>query len=355
VKHANRLKALRAQFEPERIDCLLVSLLPNIFYLTGFTGSAGILLVTERNVTLFTDGRYAEQAAEEVQGTKVAVPRGGAQRAALARAARCRRIGFEASAGYRFFRRLADTAGARRVRAVENAVERLRMVKDEQEIERIRRSVALNSLVFEETLPLLRPDMTEREVAAELEYRMRRRGADQPAFETVVASGPRSAMPHARASGRKLGKNGLLVLDHGAILAAYASDMTRTVCLGASSGRERALYQVVREAQQRAIEAVRAGVSCSSVDAAARKHIARRGYARQFPHSTGHGLGLEVHEAPRIAASEKSILPAGAVITIEPGVYVPGFGGVRIEDVVVVRERGAQVLTSTPKAFVKIG
>jgi Xaa-Pro aminopeptidase len=131
--------------------------------------------------------------------------------------------------------------------------------------------------------------------------------------------------------------------------------MTRTVCLGASSGRERALYQVVLEAQQRAIEAVRAGVSCSSVDAAARKDIARRGYARQFPHSTGHGLGLEVHEAPRIAASEKSILPAGAVITIEPGVYVPGFGGVRIEDVVVVRERGAQVLTSTPKAFVKIG
>lgn len=355
MEFEQRQNALRQSLEKERVDCLVVTSRPNILYLTGFTGSAGILLVTAGSSTLFTDGRYTEQAAKEVRGAEVVIPKRGAQRAALARAARAKRIGFEASAGYRFFRQLSDAVGSRRLRAVDGAVERLRVVKEEEEIERIRQSVQLNSRALEETIPLLRPDMTEVEVAAEIEYRMRRCGAEQPAFETIAAAGPRSAMPHARATAAPLGKKGFLVLDHGAILAAYASDMTRTLCLGHAGRRQRAIYGVVLEAQQRAVEAVRAGVSCSQVDAAARQHIARRGYARQFPHSTGHGLGLEVHEAPRIAASEKSVLPAGAIITIEPGVYLPGFGGVRIEDVVVVREKGAEVLTPTPKAFVEIG
>jgi len=336
------------------VDCLLLTSLPNIFYLTGFTGTAGVLLVTEKSSTLYTDGRYGQQAAEEVQQARVAVARGEAASAAVGRARRYRRLGFEASASYAFFRLLADKAGGRRLEPLRQVVERLRMIKDQEEVERIRRAVELNARVFRDVLPLLRPGVSERDVAAELEYRMRRYGAEKAAFDSIVAAGPRSAMPHARAGARPAGRNEFLLLDHGAILAHYASDMTRTVYLGAADRRARQLYGVVREAQQRAVAAVRAGCSCAEVDRAARDCVSQRGYASQFPHSTGHGLGIEVHEIPRIAAREKTSLGAGAVITIEPGVYVPGFGGVRIEDVVVVREGGAEVLTPTPRELLEL-
>jgi len=356
VNHAARLEALRHVLARERVDCLLVGARANIFYLTGFTGSAGLLLVDESRAVLFTDGRYAVQAPEEAgAAARVVICKGGIEKAALARAKGYRRVGFEASAGYRFYQAAADGVGARRLRARDGLVEQLRLVKDEQEIARIRDSVLLNSRIFEETVPSIRPEVAEQEIAAELEYRMRRAGAERPAFETIVAAGPRSAMPHARAGPRPVGKNALLVLDHGAILAGYASDMTRTVFTGKAGERARSLYEVVLEAQQRAIASVRAGVRCSRVDYAARAYIRERGYGAYFPHSTGHGLGVEVHEAPRVAARQKMPLPAGAVITIEPGVYVPGFGGVRIEDVVVVREQGAQVLTPTPKRLLELG
>ena len=354
MNHPARLSALRSRLAEVQVDCLLVSERANLFYLSGFTGSAGLLLVDERGSTLYTDGRYALQAEQEVRGSRVVIVR-SATKAVLARARRYRRVGFEASADYRLFRVLAEGLGIERVQSCENAVEQLRLIKDEHELEQIRRAVALNSRVFQETVAWLRPGMTEQEVAAELEYRMRRYGAQQPAFETIVAGGPRSALPHARASLRPLGKKEFLVLDHGAILGNYSSDMTRTVYLGDADRRARALYGVVKEAQERAIRAVHSGVSCSAVDRAARRHIARCGYGDRFPHSTGHGLGIQVHEMPRIAAREKARLPAGAVITIEPGVYVPGLGGVRIEDVVVVRNKGAEILTPTPKGLLEVG
>ena len=349
-----RLSALRSRLARAQLDCLLVSQQANIFYLTGFTGSSGLLLVDERSSTLYTDGRYALQADQEVRGSQVVIVSSGTTKAALSRARRHRRVGFEASADYRLYRLLAEGVGIERLRYCENAVEQLRLIKDEQELEQIRRSVALNSRVFQETVALLRPGLTEQEVAAELEYRMRRCGAQQAAFETIVAGGPRSAWPHARPSSRPLGKKEFLLLDHGAILANYASDMTRTVYLGTANRRAQALYRVVKEAQERAIAAVRTGASCSAVDRAARQYIAGCGYGEHFPHSTGHGLGIQVHEMPGIAAREKTRLPAGAVITIEPGVYVPGYGGVRIEDVVVVRNQGAEVLTPTPKELLQI-
>ena len=354
VNQPARLSALRSRLARSQLDCLLVSQQANVFYLTGFTGSAGLLLVDERSSTLYTDGRYALQAEQEVRGSRVVVVSSGTTKAALTRARRWRRVGFEASADYRLFRLLAERVGIERLRHCENAVEQLRLIKDEQELEQIRRSVALNSLVFQETVALLRPGLAEQEVAAELEYRMRRYGAQRPAFETIVAGGPRSAWPHARASLRPLGKKEFLLLDHGAILANYASDMTRTVHLGTASRRAKALYRVVKEAQERAIGAVRAGASCAAVDRAARRHIARCGYGAHFPHSTGHGVGIQVHEMPGIAAREKTRLPAGAVITIEPGVYIPGYSGVRIEDIVVVRNQGAEVLTTTPKELLQI-
>jgi Xaa-Pro aminopeptidase len=354
MNHPARLDALRSRLAAERVECLLVTWLPNIFYLSGFTGSAGVLLVDERRSILFTDGRYTVQAAEEARGSQVVIPRSGALKAAAGRLSRYRRAGFEASADYRTWRRLCEQAGAGRLRPLENVVEQLRLVKDDDELERIRRSVALNSRAFQQTVKRIRPGVREMEVAAELEYRMRLLGAERPAFETVVVGGPRSAMPHARASARPLGENEVVVLDHGAILSNYASDMTRTVHLGAAGRRARALYHVVLEAQQRAVAAVRPGVACSAVDRAARQYITGRGLGRYFTHSTGHGLGIEVHEIPRVARRDKTRLPAGAVITIEPGIYVPGIGGFRIEDVVVVRERGAEVLTTTPKALLEL-
>ena len=338
------------------MDCLLVSALPNLFYLTGFTGSAGLLLVEERGATLYTDGRYTLQTAEEVKAARVVVPRGGVLPAVLRRLhrSRSRRIGFESGSGYPLFARLARELGWRRLRAVEDAVERMRLVKDEKEIAAIRCSVELTAQALAAVLPLVRPGARERDLAAELEYRMRCLGAEKPAFDTIVASGARTALPHARASGRLLGKNEFVLFDVGAILDGYSSDMTRTVHLGPAPKQARRLYSAVEEAQQQAREAVRAGVSCAEVDRAARGHLAARGFGRYFTHSTGHGLGIQVHESPRLAAREKTRLPAGAVVTIEPGAYLPGVGGVRIEDVVVVRARGAEVLTPTARELLEL-
>ncbi len=338
------------------MDCLLVGALPNIFYLTGFTGSAGLLLVEERGATLYTDGRYTLQAAEEVKAARVVVPRGGALPAVLRRLrrGRRRRVGFETGSGYPLVTRLARELGWRRLRAVEDAVERLRLVKDEEEIAAIRRSVELTARALADVLPLVRPGASERDLAAELEYRMRCLGAEKPAFDTIVASGPRTALPHARPTARLLGKNEFVLFDAGAILNGYSSDMTRTVCLGPAPKQARRLYRAVEEAQQQAREAVRAGVSCAEVDRAARGHLAARGFGPYFTHSTGHGLGIQVHENPRLAARAKTRLPPGAVVTIEPGAYLPGVGGVRIEDVVVVRARGAEVLTPTPRDLLEL-
>lgn len=352
----SRIDRLRALLPGERVDCLLVARASNLRYLTGFTGSAGFLLVEEREVTFFTDGRYALQAAGEVRGARVKVPKRGVLEAVLRRLKKksCRRIGFEAGVSYQQYRKMADELGARRLRPVADAVERLRLVKDEREIAAIRAAVELNSRVLAEVLPLIRVGMKEADMAAEIEFRMRRAGADKAAFETIVASGPHAAMPHARPTTRSFRKNEFIVLDQGAILAGYASDMTRTVHLGRPGRAGRELYATVLEAHQQAKAAVRAGVSCRVVDKAARAPIEARGWGQHFPHSTGHGLGLDVHEMPRIAAREKTILPAGAVVTIEPGVYLPGTGGVRIEDLVVVRENGAETLTPSPKELLVI-
>ncbi len=357
MDHAARLQRLRKILEAEKADCLLVGALANLRYLTGFSGSAGLLLVDEESATFYTDGRYTLAAAEEVKGARVVVPRRGPLEGALARLRRRRykRVGFEAGSGYSFYRRLASELGARRLRPVEGAVERLRRVKDEEEIGAIRASVELTARVLDEVLPMVRPGVAERDLAAELEYRMRRHGAEKPAFDTIVASGPRSALPHARPSARRLGKNELVLFDLGAILGGYSSDMTRTVCLGSAKGVSRRMYRTVQEAQEQACRAVRAGVSCAQVDRAARRHIALRGYGKFFPHTTGHGLGIQVHEEPKLSSRERSRLLPGNVVTVEPGIYVPGVGGVRIEDVVVVRENGAEVLTPAPRDFLALG
>ncbi|MBI4465061.1 MAG: aminopeptidase P family protein [Acidobacteria bacterium] len=350
--YRQRLSKLRTQMRQRKQDALLITSLPNVHYLTGFSGSAGMLLVGLHRACFFSDPRYDLQAQEEVQGSRVAIVRGDLLKAAAKQALRGHfsKLGFEGDTiAWQTYRKLRELLPSKRLAATSGLVESLRLEKDEEEIEQIRRAVELASRAFSDTLPVVRPGVRELDIAAELEYRMRLYGGEKPAFETIVASGSRTALPHARASTRQLRSNECILMDLGVILNGYASDMTRTVFLGKAPRKAAEMYRAVLEAQLAAEEAVRAGAECSTVDAAARKVLQQYGYARYFTHSTGHGLGREVHEIPRVAPKQRTPLPERAVITVEPGVYISGYGGVRIEDVVVVRKEGAEVLTRTPK------
>ncbi|MEX2261673.1 MAG: Xaa-Pro peptidase family protein [Bryobacteraceae bacterium] len=342
---------LGAEVAPNKLDALLVSSLPNIRYLTGFTGSNGMLLAMPDRAVFFTDPRYEIQAAREVD-CPVRVCKGPLIPKVVAALGRyhVRRLGFEKARlsfeAYEHLKRSLPLGVS--LHPLGPLVETHRMVKSEDEIERIRRSVLLNSRAFEEVLPCIRPGMREGEVAAELEYRMRLLGAEKPSFDTIVAAGARSALPHAQAGPERL-QAGLTLIDMGAMLGGYASDMTRVLHLGRASRKVRELYQAVLESQLAAVDAVRPGVSGHSVDRAARQVLKARGLDKAFVHSTGHGLGLEIHEPPRIGRKEKTTLEPGMTITIEPGAYLGGFGGVRIEDTVLVTTTGHEVLTPTPK------
>jgi Xaa-Pro aminopeptidase len=354
-----RQKKLQEQLATTRFDALLISHLPNIRYLCGFTGSAGLLLVQESGSFFFTDVRYDTQGRAEVKGAKVIIAR-KALLSALAEWVAERRkrskkwiIGIEAehlSAAEK--KRLANLLPKGvGLRDASSFVERARMVKDEDELRLIRVAVQLGARLFDRALKVLKPGVKESQVAAEMEYAARQAGAEEMSFPTIIASGARSALPHGRATEQVIAPGGFVVCDFGVILAGYCSDQTRTVWVGTPNEPARQAYDAVKEAQLAAIAAVRPGVSVGEVDTAARKVLQRAGLSRYFTHSTGHGVGLEIHEAPRVAAGQKELLRPGMVITIEPGVYFPGKWGVRIEDMVAVHESGCEVLTPTSKDF----
>ncbi|MGA2346285.1 MAG: Xaa-Pro peptidase family protein [Candidatus Sulfotelmatobacter sp.] len=355
-----RQKKLREHLATIRLDALLISHLPNIRYLCGFTGSAGLLLVEEAGSVFFTDVRYDTQAHDEVKGAKVVIARKAVVTAlgewlTRRKRGRGRTIGIEAE---HFTlaekKRLAEVLPSGvRVKATTSVVERDRMVKDGDELDRIRAAVALGAKLFDRALEVLRPGVKETDVAGEMEFAARRGGAEEMSFPTIIASGARSALPHGRASDQAIA-GGFVVCDFGVILSGYCSDQTRTVWVGTVSEDARRAYQAVKEAQEAAIDAVRPGVAVGEVDAAARKVLRKAGLGRYFTHSTGHGVGLEIHEAPRVANGQKEILQPGMVITIEPGVYFPGKWGVRIEDMVAVTAGGCEVLTPTSKDFLAV-
>src|SRR6202047_519791 len=357
---AGRLSRLRSALGENDLDSLLVTHLPNIHYLCGFTGSAAVLLVADRGAILFTDGRYRTQAKEEVNGARIVIAHKSPLVAAAEWLAAARRTstpgGIEPesiTAGMRD--RLASVLkGRARLRSAPPLVERARMVKDAAEILRSRRAVELGAGLFRIACKKIRPGVTEVEAAAAMEYEARRAGAEGMSFPTILASGARSAIVHGRASGARIPRRGFVVCDFGVILAGYCSDRTRTVHVGRPSAEARRLYETVLEAQQAAIAEVRAGATAADVDGAARRVLRKRKLAQYFTHSTGHGLGLEIHEAPRLAEGQTQKLEPGMVITIEPGAYVPGKWGVRIEDVVVVTPSGCEVLTPTDKELVII-
>jgi len=364
MDYAGRLRRLRSELEENDLDALLVTHLPNVRYLCGFTGSAAALIVTaDAGRILFTDGRYRIQAKEEVgAGDARIVARKSPLAAATEWLADRRKrsapliVGIEPESmivGARD-RLASELKGNARLRSAPPLIERARMVKDAAEMESIRRAVELGAGLFRTACRKIRPGVSEVEVAAAMEYEARCAGAESMSFPTILASGRRSAIVHGRASEARIPRRGFVVCDFGVILAGYCSDRTRTVHVGRPTAEARRLYEAVRDAQRAAIAAAAPGVSVAEVDGAARRVLREAGWGRYFIHSTGHGLGLEIHEAPRVAAGQAQKLEPGMVITIEPGAYVPGKWGVRIEDVVVVTSSGCEVLAPTDKELVVI-
>src|SRR6202789_990718 len=379
---ARRKRAMQAALRAGA-EALLVTHAPDVRYLSGFTGSSGAVALVGGRAALFTDGRYTTQAKAEAEGLRVVIDKRapGVQAVEWLAAAGVKKCAFDAgqtTVAALDAMRKALPGGVRRsfLVATDGLVARIRQVKDEDEIERMRRAAALGCGLFDAVLQYVVAGTTETQVAAQLEFMARLAGGEAMSFETIVARGGRSALPHGRATGATLPLQGFVTLDFGVLLEGYCSDMTRTVHLGKANEREWDVYHSVLEAQQAAVAVVEAGVSCGEVDEAARSVLRAAGLEKEFSHSTGHGVGLEIHEGPRIAAKQEQVLEPGMVITIEPGAYLSsGAGlrdrqprarakkvhsaakafGVRIEDMVLVTESGCEVLTAaSPKAWIEL-
>jgi Xaa-Pro aminopeptidase len=360
-RRPQRLRALRAALIESGVDALLVTSLPNIRYLTGFSGSSALLVASvEAHPMLLTDFRYAAQVGDEVgEFARVRIEPASlwdGLRETLSNISGGPRIAFESQhLSHADFERLAPLAGRWQFRPSTGVVEALREKKDAGELAHIRQAVHIAEAALERTIREVRAGLTELQVAGILEHHLRDLGSEAAPFETIVASGERSALPHARASRRAIGAGEFLLIDFGATHQGYVSDITRTFAVQSVKPEMREVHDIVREANLTASGAVRATMRGRDADALARSYIASRGYGEAFGHSLGHGIGLEVHEGPRLARTADALLPLGAVVTIEPGIYRPGWGGVRIEDDVHLAAAGPEVLTSFPRELMVIG
>ena len=331
----------------------------NIRYMTNFSGSVGLLLVTLGNPILLVDFRYLEQAKRETKQNccevKLVTNSFFDDLTAILSKFAFKKIGFESEyLTYAKYKYLAEILQGIRLISVQNSVEIIRLIKDEDEIKKISEAAHIADRVFEKILDFIKPGLTEIEIAAEIEYLMRKFGAEKASFDTIVASGSNSAMPHAKSTGKKLEAGDFVKMDFGAMYQGYCSDMTRMVVLGSPDKKKREIYNLVLRAQKTALNKVKEGLCCREVDSIARDIISEAGYADNFGHNLGHGVGLEVHELPTIGPKSNDFLQSKMVFTIEPGVYIEGFGGVRIEDLVVLRDDGPEVLTKSPKELVEL-
>lgn len=350
---SERVRRLRQLIDESQVDCLLVTGRENVRYLSGFTGSSGTLLIGAAEAQLLTDARYTTQARSEAPGFEILNVENSwlEQAAKLLPDRTCRVVGFESEhVTHQQFLRMQETLSMVELKPLKNLVEGLRQVKDEEEVREIRWAVGLVDQAFSWFLDRVQPGRKERDLALELEFHLRRQGAEGMAFDTILASGARSALPHGRPSDKVLEAGDLVLLDCGVVHNGYCSDFSRTVLVGSDPEPwQNEIYRLVLAAQEAGIGMIRAGAKAADVDARVRAVIEEHGFGDYFGHSTGHGLGVQVHEAPRMSRFSEETLQAGMVVTVEPGIYLPDRGGVRIEDVVVVREDGAEVLTGTPK------
>ena len=355
MQYEKRLKRFQAWLaeQGDEYDAVLISDRSNIRYLSGFTGTFAYLVISRDKAFILTDSRYTMQARQQCPHFTLEKLARYTPPASIARL--CERenwavLAFERhDLSFDFYDRLKSCFGRANLIPLEQAVEQFRAVKDEEEIALIRTAEHIGDAAFRQVLELVRPGVTERELAFELELAMRRAGASGLSFETIVASGVRSAMPHGVASNKKIERGDLVVFDFGCVYDGYCSDMTRTIGVGTLSEAQKDLYALVLKAQQSALAAARAGVIGEKMQDLVQAVFDKAGFGSYFGHGLGHSVGLEIHEEPRFSRNVKEQLPAGTVISVEPGLYVPGIGGVRIEDLVVLREGGCENLTTSPK------
>ncbi len=354
--YSSRLTKLRKSFEKKGIDGFLVTDINNIRYLIGFSGSSGLLLITKKENIFVTDFRYKEQSKREVKGWDIVIQKGEVIKTIkyLSRRIGIKKLGFESSASYEFFKRLSKDIN---LKAFKGLVERLRVIKDAFEIDSIREAIRRAEAAFLEVRPYIKEGVKERTISLRLEERIKKKGCRYIPFDVIVASGPNSAIPHARPTEKKIAKGNLVVIDWGAEANGYFSDMTRTLLIdkGTNTSKKKEIYRLVLEANKRAISQILPRVKSKDIDFSARGIIQKAGYGEYFGHGTGHGVGLQVHELPRITWSRREILKENMVFTIEPGIYLPGLGGVRIEDMVMVKSDGSEIMTTLPKELEIIG
>ncbi len=348
--YSSRLTKIRNYIKKKRIDGFLIADINNVRYLTGFSGSSGVLLITRNETFFLSDFRYKEQSEKDVKGWNIIIGKGDIVRTIknLSKKTDIKKLGIESSVTYDFFKRLSNTGLS--LKAIRRLIERLREIKDVIEINSIREAVRRAESAFFDVKPYIRQGVKERAIALRLEERLKKKGCRHIPFDIIVASGPNSAMPHARPTEKKLNEGDLVIIDWGGEADGYFSDMTRTFLIkGINITKEKEIYQIVSKANGRSISKVLPGARSNDIDSSAREVIKKAGYGEFFGHGTGHGVGIQVHELPRITWNKRGIIKESMVFTIEPGIYMPGLGGVRIEDMVVVKSGGPEVLTTLPK------
>lgn len=349
-----KIDKLRECFAKHHIDAMLVTSPYNRRYITNFTGSAGSALITETDCLFITDFRYTEQASSQAKGYDIIQHNGSIidEIAKQVEKLGIRKLGFEKDYVTFSEYQLYQKALQAELIPVSRLIENLRLIKSEQEIKTLKVAADIADATFKHILDYLKPGVSELDVANEMEYFMRKAGATSSSFDTIVASGKRSALPHGVASNKVIEKGDFVTLDFGALYNGYVSDLTRTVAVGEPSEKLKEIYQIVLEAQLRAMNQLTSGMTGVEADAIARDYITEKGYGDHFGHSLGHGIGLEVHEGPSLSTRSKTVLKPGMIVTVEPGIYLQGIGGVRIEDDTIIKDTGNEPLTHSPKDLI---
>jgi len=349
--YSGRISRIRSKLTGLEIEAILFFDMKNIRYLVGFSGSDGVLLVGENRIVLMVDGRYVTQAKGEIEGAEVFEyddkTDGIAQ---VVTGLGLLNVGFESTViNYDYYLGLKDKLKGLNLKPISEELSAIRAIKDRNEIELIKKATGISARALTSTMELIRPGNMERDIALELEYRMRGEGAERISFETIVASGKNAALIHAKPGLRRLEDGDFVVIDYGAVYGGYHSDETCTYAIGNITDRQKEIYTIVKDAHNMAMDSIKAGVACREIDRIVRSYIENAGLGRYFPHSTGHGVGLDIHEAPRISSKAEGYLKTGMVVTVEPGIYIPDLWGVRIEDTLLIEEDGCEVLTKMPK------
>ncbi len=352
-----RVEAIRRILAEHELDGLMVTKQQNWQYLSGFTGTNAVIIVTKDDNYLITDFRYLEQASKEARGFHILKPFALFEDAVVEHVIKLglKKLGFESdNLTYRTYSMYKEKLPGVELIPLQQVVETIRRVKDRKEIKALRKAAGITDAAFNHILDFIKPGARESDLACEIEFFMRKNGAQKSAFDIITASGPRAALPHGVATDKKLALGELVILDFGAVHAGYHADMTRTVVLGQPDRQQKEIYELVLEAQERAMKAIQPGIKCSAVDLIARDLITVRGYGPNFGHSLGHGVGLEIHEKPGFSPKEDTVLEPGMVLTVEPGIYLSGWGGVRIEDLVLITAHGCELLSRSPKKLMAL-